>query len=287
MKKIIFKLVVVFFITLIISVFVGHTVEEYAVSQDFTYTVNGVVQEDFDARMLGFYGGIFIFFILTVFMAGFYIVNMYILITIYRGTKKIENKDIIYQRDLADDYNSAIASYILDGTVETKQDYKAVLVELEERGKIYKENGKYRVKDNLDNIKEKLLPNQEIVLNQIKEGRINLNKFRNIVIEDAKKMGYVKLNKNFMIVLILLSFVSPTAIFNVLYVIFTGGRYMNILTEKGKKEKDKIIKLKSYLSNFSNMHDMESSDYNIWGDYLAYAISLNVNKNLKVKQISI
>ena len=64
-------------------------------------------------------------------------------------------------------------------------------------------------------------------------------------------------------------------------------KYTQKLTERGKKEKDKIIKLKQYLINFSNLHDLETSDNNIWGDYLAYAISLNVNQKLKVKRIDL
>jgi len=287
MKGIIFKLVVVFLITVIISISVGCTIEKYALDPDFTYTVNGVNQEDFNPKMLGFNAGIIMFFILTLMLAGFYIVNISILVTTYKGTKEIENKDIIYQRDLADDYNSAIASFIIDGTVETRQDYKAVLVELEERGEIYIENGKYKVKNDSNNIKEKLLLNQQIVLNQINEGKMNLNEFKNAVIEDAKKLGYVKTNKNLIPILIFLTFMFPMTIFLIIYILIAARPYLNVLTEKGKKEKDKIIKLKSYLSNFSNLHDIESSDNNIWGDYLAYAISLKVNKSLKVKRINL
>ena len=129
MKGIIFKLVVVFVITLIISVSIGYKIQEYASNPDFKYTIDGVVQEDFNPKMLGVNIGIITFLILTFMFAGYYIINICILVTTYRGTKEIENEDIMYQRDFADDDNSAIASYIIDGTVETKQDYKAVLVE--------------------------------------------------------------------------------------------------------------------------------------------------------------
>lgn len=286
MKGIIFKLVVVFLITVIISSSLGYIIVQYSNTPDFTYTVNGVVQENFNPKMLGFNVGIVMFLILTIVFAGFYVTNIIILITIYKGTKKIENKDIVYQRDLAEDYNSAIASYIVDGTVETKQDYKAVLVELETVGLIYRENGKYRVKEKIEKT-EDLLINQKVVLNQIKTGNINLKMFKNTVIQDAKNLGYMQLNRKLLIGLIILTFVFPATIFLILYMIFAAKPYINILTEKGRKEKDKILKLKTYLKNFSNIGDIESSDNNIWGDYLAYAISLKVNKKLKVKRIKL
>ena len=282
MKGIIFKLVILFMITVIISGSIGFIITQFATAPDFTYTVNGVVQTDFDPRMLGVNVGLFTFFILTFMFAGFYITNISILITTYKGTKQIENKNIIYQRDLADDYNSAIASYIIDGTVETKQDYKAVLVELEEMGVVHKENKKYVIKNGIS-INEELLQNQLVVLNQINNGQINLNEFKNAVIADAKKLGYVQLNNKLILSLILLVFIFPASLFLLLYIIIAAKPYLCILTEKGKKEKDKILKLKSYLTTFSNIHEVESTDNNIWGEYLAYAISLKVNKKLKVK----
>lgn len=284
MKGIIFKLVVVFIITIIIASSIGYGVVKHAASPEFTYTINGVVQKDFNPKKLGFDVGIVAFFALTLMFAGFYVTNISILITTYKGTKKIENKDIIYQRDLSDDYNSAIASYIIDGTIETKQDYKAVLIELEVMGKICKKNEKYIVKDGFKNIKEKLLLNQEIVLNQINEGRLDLKEFKKAIMEDAKKLGYIKFNKRLIFILTMLTIVFPATVFLILYIIIVAKPYLNILTEKGKKEKDKIIKLKNYLTNFSNMEDIETSENNIWGDYLAYAISLKVNKKLEIKK---
>lgn len=283
MKGIIFKLVIVFLITVIIASSFGYIIAQYSNTPGFTYTVNGVVQEDFNPKVLGFKVGLFMFLILTIVFLWFYVTNIIILTTTYKGTKKIENKNIVYQRDLADDYNSAIASYIVDGTVESKQDYKAVLVELETMGLIYRENGKYRVREKIENT-EDLLMNQKVVLNQIKEGNINLKIFKNTVIQDARNLGYMQLNQKLLISLIILTFVFPVTIFLILYMILVAKPYINILTEKGRKEKDKILKLKTYLNNFSNIHDIESSDNNIWGEYLAYAISLKVNKKLKVKR---
>ena len=160
-------------------------------------------------------------------------------------------------------------------------------MELEERGKIYVENGKYRVRNGSDNVDEELLSNQQIVLNQIKNERINLYELKKTVIEDAKKLGYIKPNKNLFLILILLALIFPMTFFLIIYMLIAARPYLYILTERGKKEKDKILKLKIYLSNFSNLYDIESSDNNIWGDYLAYAISLKVNKKLKVKKVDL
>lgn len=287
MKGIIFKLVVIFLLTVAISVTFGYATVQEANRPDFVYTVNGVVQTDFSPIVLGLQVGTMIFVVLTFIFAWFYITNISIFITTYKGTKPIENENIVYQRDLSDDYNSAIASYIIDGTIETKQDYQAVLVELEEKGLIYKKNEKYNIKDTYKNSDEKLLANQQVVLEQINEGRINFKGFKRAVINDAMKLGYVKLNTSLMLVLFLSMFICPISIFLLIYMIISASPYMMILTENGKMEKDKIIKLKRYLISFSNLNDLETTDNNIWGEYLAYAISLKVNKKLKVREINL
>ena len=192
---------------------------------------------------------------------------------------------MIYQRDLSEDYNSAIASYIIDGTVETKQDYQAVIVELENKNLIYKEDGKYKVREENYKLTQDLLNNQKVAWNQIRERRINLKQFKNSVIQDAKELGYMDLNTKLIKALFIMGIINPVSIFVILYMIFCARPYMNILTEKGKIEKDKILKLKRYLTNYSNLHQLDKSDNNIWGEYLTYAISLQVNKKIKVKQI--
>ena len=285
MKGILFKVLVVFIFTVIISVSIGAIMTVWAQSPDFTFTVNGVVHTDYNPILVGITTGIIFLAVITAMLGWFYITNIAILITTYRGTKEIEDENIIYQRDLSEDYNSAIASYIIDGTVETKQDYQAVIVELENKNLIYKEDGKYKVREENYKLTQDLLNNQKVVWNQIRERKLDLEQFKNAVMQDAKELGYIQRNSKLLLALIIMMFINPISIVIMVYMTIFAKPYMNILTEKGKKEKDKIIKLKKYLTNYSNLHQLDKSDNNIWGEYLAYAISLQVNKKIKVKQI--
>jgi len=287
MKGILFKIIFVFMFTLIISISIGAVMTKWAQSPDFTVTVNGVVHTDYNPVSVGVTTGIIFLAVVTSMLGWFYITNIAILITTYRGTKEIEDENIIYQRDLSDDYNSAIASYIIDGTVETKQDYQAVIIELENKNLIYKQEGKYKVREENYKLTQDLLNNQKEVWNQIRERKIDLKKFRNAVIQDTKELGYMELNTKLIKALFIIGIINPISIFIIFYIIFCAKPYMNVLTEKGKIEKDKILKLKKYLFNFSNLHEIEKADNNIWGEYLAYAISLQVNKKIKVKHLEI
>jgi len=279
LKGLIYKIIFVFLITVIISIFSGIFILEMEKNEEALYMINEIEQTDIDFKEFAFQMGITIFVILTMMSLGFYVRNIVLLIATYSATKTITNEDVIYQRDLPKEYNSAIASYIIDGTIEVKQDYKAVLVELEDKGLIYKENGKYKINEEKENLKEQLFSNQLVVLNQIKEGKINFNKFKKAIISDSRKLGYTKIN----IAILFILFFTPFWIFTIIYMLFATIPWMMALTDKGKKEKDIILKLKLYLTQFSNLHELETSDNNIWGEYLAYAISLKVNKNLKVR----
>ncbi len=286
MKGTIIKLIIVFLITIVISASIGVFIGMLAMQEGATLEINGVLQENFDTTTFAIQMALIVFSILTLSFMWFYIINISILISTYRATKKIENKDVIYQRELSEDYNSAVASYIIDGVVETKQDYQAVLVELESRGLIYKENKKYKINEENNN-REGLLQNQKLVLEQIRQGLINLHTFKCAVVQDASDRGYTKTNGTLFIISLLSIFmIPPIGLWLMLKILF-GAPWAMALTEKGKKEKDKILKLKSYLVNFSDLHQLETTDHNIWGEYLAYAISLNVNKKLKVNKIEI
>ena len=145
MKGIIFKIVVVFMCSIIISSSIGMVLYIALQNLNVEIVTNDEDLKNLKPIELAIRGTVFSFLCITFMLIWFYIINITILVSTYKGTKKIENKDIIYQRDLADDYNSAIASYIVDGTIETKQDYQAVIVELESKNLIYKEDGKYKV----------------------------------------------------------------------------------------------------------------------------------------------
>ena len=47
------------------------------------------------------------------------------------------------------------------------------------------------------------------------------------------------------------------------------------LTPKGGQEKDKMLKLKAFLHNFSQIENVTSLEHNIWDRYLPFAIALD------------
>ena len=89
MKGILFKVIFVFMCTVIISVSIGAVMTVWAQSPDFTFTVNGVVQTEYNPILLGINTAIIFLIVITCMLGWFYITNITILITTYRGTKEI------------------------------------------------------------------------------------------------------------------------------------------------------------------------------------------------------
>ena len=74
---------------------------------------------------------------LNFFISPLYIFIFYLNARRWKNNKRINNEDIIYQRELPN-YNAAVAAYLLDGIIEVDRDYDALLFELIERGIIKK-----------------------------------------------------------------------------------------------------------------------------------------------------
>ena len=181
-----------------------------------------------------------------------FILPFYILVSLLNNAKKendqlISNKKLTYETNLPE-YNSAIAAFLLDGVIDVKKSYEALINELVVKSCLKKENDKYIVIDsNLD------LESEKYVLKYINK-EINYREFKKCILNDAYNLGFIK-KRNLFIYFILLF------IFNLFYfVIFiilyyttsTLQEFRYKFTKSGYIEKDKILRLKAYINDNQN-----------------------------------
>ena len=211
-----------------------------------------------------------------------YIFIIYLNIRKWKNNKRINNKEIIYERDLPS-YNAAVGAYLLDGVIDVDRDYNAVVTELISKKIIKKNKNKYEIPA----IKNCLLVHsktEKYVLSNL-NGKINKREFKKAVLEDCQNLGLItKANIPVVGLLLVLLF------FNQIYLVILGFIYFKTsllqelvykLTSKGGREKDKMLKLKAFLHDFSNIEDVEKIEHNIWDRYLSFAIALDENDNFK------
>ena len=211
-----------------------------------------------------------------------YIFIIYLNIRKWKNNKRINNKEIIYERDLPS-YNAAVGAYLLDGVIDVDRDYNAVVTELISKKIIKKNKNKYEIPA----IKNCLLVHsktEKYVLSNL-NGKINKREFKKAVLEDCQNLGLItKANIPVVGLLLVLLF------FNQIYLVILGFIYFKTsllqelvykLTYKGGREKDKMLKLKAFLHDFSNIEDVEKIEHNIWDRYLSFAIALDENDNFK------
>lgn len=219
---------------------------------------------------------------LNFFISPLYIFIIYLNARRWKNNKRINNEDIIYQRELPN-YNAAIAAYLLDGIIEVDRDYDALLFELIERGIIKKDKDKYVIK----NVNESLflvMESEKYVIKTL-NSKINKRKFKLCILKDVTNLGLAtKAN------LPIIGFLLALLFCNQFYLIILGFIYFKTsllqelaykLTTKGSIEKDKILKLKAFLHNFSKLSDVKKLEHNIWDRYLSFAIALDENDFLK------
>lgn len=228
-------------------------------------------------------------FIYTVFISilylNFFLLPIYIFIFYLNGrrwnnNKRIKNEQIIFQRELPK-YNAAIAAYLLDGIIEVKRDYKALLVELIEKGIVKKENDKYIIQEKNKSLL--LVMETEKYVIKTLNSKINYRDFKSCVLKDATNLGLIT-KANWPIVGTLLALLFCNQIYLVILTIiyFKTSLLQELafkLTSKGSEEKDKILKLKAFIHNFSKIEDISKLNHNIWDRYLPFAIALDENDN--------
>lgn len=205
-----------------------------------------------------------------------YIFIIYLNVRRKKNNKKIENSEIIYQRELPK-YNAAIAAYLLDGIIDVKRDYNALLIELMEKGIIIKENEEYVVKD----MNKCLLLHTETekyVASTLNK-KINKRAFKKAVLEDAKNLDLITRGGIPIIGILMVLLFCNQFYLLILAIIYLKTSLLQELayklTPKGGKEKDKMLKLKAFLHNFSQIENVKSLEHNIWDRYLPFAIALD------------
>lgn len=247
---------------------------------------------------------------------------LYLTLLIYGGIaavyflSKLKRKnDMIYNdtyvRDLPEYFPPAIASYLLDLSLETT-DYTATIAYLMSKGYIELEGEEVILRN--DSIL-KLSQHERYALQSVlKNVKFNYEDFNKYVIADAEKMGYIKKGarsthffRNFFCdlaicatcmmvsetikitfiktILEIIGFVTGIGMFVIIaYTIFLLSKYTNESyhrTELGEAEAKKWTGVKNYLKEYTMLSERDLKDTALFDDYIPYAISLNEAKNIE------
>ena len=223
-------------------------------------------------------------------------------------------KTDIYTRELPKYFPPAIASLLLDLSIETTTDYTATIAYLISKKyiKLSENNKKIEVISKNPTFQSQ---HEDYVFQCItNQKKFDPNEFRKLIIYDAKEMGFVSDGKrkihffrNFVLaifvtflfsllvehtkIVLLRNFlnvcyiISGFSIFAIVgYSIYLLGKYEheNIYrTKNGNIEAKKWTGLKKYLKNYTLIANRNLSDIILFEDYIPYAISLNEAKSIE------
>lgn len=237
------------------------------------------------------------------------IAAVYFLSKLRRKRETIANEE--YVRELPDYFPPAIASFLLDLSLETT-DYTATVAYLMSKGYIELEGEEAILRnDSILNLSQHERYALQAVLKNVK---FNYEDFNKYIIADAEKMGYIKKGsrsthfvRNFCLDLVTcatcmmtsenmdngilktilesIGFVTGIGMFVIIaYSIFLLSKYSNESyhrTELGKIEAKKWTGVKNYLKDYTMISQRELKDTALFDDYIPYAISLNEAKNIE------
>lgn len=237
------------------------------------------------------------------------IAAVYFLSKLRRKRETIANEE--YVRELPDYFPPAIASFLLDLSLETT-DYTATVAYLMSKGYIELEGEEIILrKDSILNLSQHERYALQAVLKNVK---FNYEDFNKYIIADAEKMGYIKKGsrsthfvRNFSLDLVTcatcmmtsenmddgilktilesIGFVTGIGMFVIIaYSIFLLSKYSNESyhrTELGEIEAKKWTGVKNYLKDYTMISQRELKDTALFDDYIPYAISLNEAKNIE------
>ena len=237
------------------------------------------------------------------------IAAVYFLSKLRRKRETIANEE--YVRELPDYFPPAIASFLLDLSLETT-DYTATVAYLMSKGYIELEGEEIILrKDSILNLSQHERYAIQAVLKNVK---FNYEDFNKYIIADAEKMGYIKKGsrsthfvRNFCLDLVTcatcmmtsenmddgilktilesIGFVTGIGMFVIIaYSIFLLSKYSNESyhrTELGEIEAKKWTGVKNYLKDYTMISQRELKDTALFDDYIPYAISLNEAKNIE------
>jgi len=236
-----------------------------------------------------------------------------------QNAKYVDSNDYDYIRDLPNKYSPALASLLLDQSIEHNKDVMATTLYLINHGYLKEENGIISVSDIQTNnlmehekylieICKKKLPFSLFVWHE----KILKDAFKNDLVTDKgdlTKKDNIRLAINlvapiilFIILINLMSWLASTdnVILNILYVIVmivlpTLGFSIFIyelvylasfvskkikLTNNGLKEQEKMAKFKRFLMDFSNIEKRKTEEVVLWEDYLTFAVALGINNQI-------
>lgn len=174
-----------------------------------------------------------------------------------------------------------MAAYLLDGIIDVKRDYSALLVELTEKNILAKKGDTYEIAG----LTKSFLVHREsekYVLSTLHK-KVDKRKFKKAVLKDCQNSGFI-MRADIPIIGVLLALLFC----NQFYLVILGFIYFKTsllqelaykLTSEGGKEKDKMLKLKAFLHNFSKIENVSKLEHNIWDRYLPFAMALDENDN--------
>jgi len=253
--------------------------------------------------------GTAIFYLAMLIFGGMGIAHFVSLMKRKKETIKTENM----VRELPEYFPPAIASFLLDLSLETTTDYTATIAYLISKKYIKLSKSEVNI---LNNSIVKLSSHEKYAFNCITgQNKYNHNEFKNLVMEDAEKMGYVKKGKrkihffrNFGLVLLigygfsfLYQYVFTTGFLNFIcmlitlfaligivavisYSIYLAKKYENesfFRTDLGEKEARRWTGLKKYLNEYTLVSEKKLEDITLLEEYIPYAISLNEAKAIE------
>lgn len=252
-----------------------------------------------------------------IFMTFLLLVITYIiigLIFIFIRIKRKNNTIVAdsYIRELPEYFPPAIASFLLDLSVEITTDYTATIAYLMSKKYIKLDEKGVKI---LNKDISGLSRHEEYVFNCLtKKQKLNNEEFIKLIMDDALSMGLIKRGRrkihflrNLFITLFLFSFsVIMLDYFNtgILYVIFSLVQIISEIlvfvvlgfsvyllikyeyenyyrTQIGKIESLKWASVKRYFRDFTLMSEKKLNDITLFDDYIPYAIALNEAKSIE------
>lgn len=219
-----------------------------------------------------------------------------------------------YVRELPETFPPAVASLLLDSSIETTTDYTATIAYLISKGfvKIDEETEKaIAIKDQIG-----LLTSHEQYAYNCILGRVKFNheEFKRLVVSDAKNMGLITNEKRkihfirnfsisivtFMVLSIVLEKVTNPILYSIIggigalsgisifgvigYSIYLSKKHITESyrrTRLGNVEALRWTGVKKYIKDYTLLSDRELKDIELFEDYIPYAISLNEAKSIE------
>lgn len=231
-----------------------------------------------------------------------------------KSYKKLKNnlvvvsyKDKNYFRELIFNYSAIELGYLNTFEFNYKKYIIATLLTLELRKKIIIEDSIKIIDYNIQELneyekqvfksisngkvcKEKLYFNENDIIKELcSKGLIIKNKFKlksvksNILIIFLCFIFMLMLNNEFktLVLLFLLGYV----IYTLFYIYLSNKVYVR--TKLGDEINNKLVGLKKYMLDFSNINKNDNKFINLWEEYLVYAVTFDINKkiveNIKTK----